>query len=117
MFDRIARKAWVVAPFEDESGNLSTFSNVADVAEISTDELEIVLPNTPRVGMHLSLQFLHGGQRTRTIVAKVTATERLPEGKGWRVHCMPVKPLTKSKLDYPPAGASAGRLASHRGGQ
>jgi hypothetical protein len=71
--------------------------NVADVVHISTDELEVVLAGSPRIGGLLTLHLSRDTEHSPTIVARVTAVRARPQG-GWLVHCKPVLPLTKSHL-------------------
>ena len=70
---------------------------VTDVVRVSTDELQLVLHNNPRIGRLLSLQLSREGETSPAIVAKVTAATLRPQG-GWLVHCTPVLPLTRSHI-------------------
>jgi hypothetical protein len=70
---------------------------MADVVRISTDELEVVLAGSPRIGGLLTLHLSRDIDQSPAIVARVTAVRARPQG-GWLVHCKPVLPLTKSHL-------------------
>jgi hypothetical protein len=99
MYQQTRGKVLADCPSKEQRGSAmpSLECNVADVVRISTDELEVVLAGSPRIGGLLTLHLSRDTEHSPTIVARVTAVRARPQG-GWLVHCKPVLPLTKSHL-------------------
>jgi len=99
LYEHSDGKALAVCASKEEPrfGRPSLECKPAEVIQISTDEVEVVLGRDPGVGRLLTLELSREGARLPAIVVRVTSSSPRSQG-GWLVHGKPVLPLTRSHL-------------------